>query len=57
MALVRLVEAVTDRDYFPETVVEPTLVLLDIGLLTQPGPDAPTAVDIVKAAIEREEGT
>ena len=54
MALVGLVEAVTGRDYFPERVVEPTLILLDIGLLTQPGPDAPTAVDIVRAAIERE---
>jgi hypothetical protein len=45
---------VTGRDYFPEAVVEPTLVLLDIGLLTQPGPDKPTAVDLVRAAIERE---
>ena len=42
------------RVYFRETVVEPILVLLDIGLLTQPGPDAPTAVDIVKAVVERE---
>jgi hypothetical protein len=54
VALVRLVEAVTGRDYFPETVVEPTLILLDVGLLTQPGPDAPTAVDLVRAAVERE---
>ena len=44
----------TSRVYFPETVAEPILVLLDIGLLTQPGPDAPTAVDIVRAVVERE---
>ena len=44
----------TGRDYFPEVCTEPMLVLLDIGLLTQPGPDAPTAVDIVKAVVERE---
>ena len=45
----------TGRVYFPEAVVEPTLILLDIGLLTQPGPDKPTAVDLVRAVIEREE--
>ncbi len=44
----------SDRDYFPEVRTDPTLVLLDVGLFAQPGPDKPTAVDLVRAAIERE---
>jgi len=42
------------REYFPQPNPDPTLVLLDVGLFAQPGPDDPTAVDLVKAAIERE---
>ena len=47
----------TSRDYFPEVRTDLTLVLLDVGLFAQPGPDAPTAVELVRAAIEREAQT
>ena len=43
-----------ERDYFPQPNPDPTLVLLDVGLFARPGPDKPTAVDLVRAAIESE---
>lgn len=43
------------RDYFPQPTPEPTLVLLDVQhLFTRPADDAPTAVELVRAVVERE---